>query len=63
MIKKIVNYFKNVKVELSKVTWPTKKEAMRLTIVVIAISLIFAALIGALDMLFSYLVRLVIESK
>jgi preprotein translocase subunit SecE len=63
MIKKIVNYFKNVKVELSKVTWPTKKEAMRLTIVVIAISLVFAALIGALDMLFSYLVRLVIESK
>lgn len=63
MIKKIVNYFKNVKVELSKVTWPTKKEAMRLTVVVIAISLIFAALIGALDMLFSYLVRLVIESK
>lgn len=63
MIKKIVNYFKNVKVELSKVTWPTKKEAMRLTIVVIAISLIFAALIGALDMLFSYLVRLVVESQ
>jgi len=63
MIKKVVNYFKNVKVELSKVTWPTKKEAMRLTVVVIAISLIFAAVIGALDMLFSYLVRLVVESK
>lgn len=63
MIKKIVNYFKNVKTELTKVTWPTRKEAMRLTVVVIAISLIFAALIGALDMLFSYLVRLVIESK
>ncbi|NTU69295.1 preprotein translocase subunit SecE [bacterium] len=59
----MVNYFKNVKTELTKVTWPTRKEAMRLTVVVIAISLIFAALIGALDMLFSYLVRLVIESK
>jgi len=63
MIKKIINYFKNVKIELSKVTWPTKKEAIRLTVVVIVISLIFAALIGALDMLFSYIVQLVVQSK
>jgi preprotein translocase subunit SecE len=37
--------------ELKKVSWPTKKETMRLTAVVIIISLIIGLYIGIIDVL------------
>ena len=37
--------------ELKKVSWPTKKETIRLTIVVIVISLIIGVYIGIIDVL------------
>lgn len=37
--------------ELRKVTWPSRQETIRLTIVVIAISLIIAFYIGIIDIL------------
>lgn len=38
--------------ELKKVTWPTREETVKLTVVVIAISLLVGAFIGGLDSLF-----------
>ena len=58
MIKKIVEYLNGVKNELKKVKWPTRKEAVRLTIVVVALVFIFSAYIGVLDYIFTYLIRL-----
>jgi preprotein translocase subunit SecE len=43
--------------ELRKVTWPTRQETTHLTVVVIVISLMFAALLGAADFAFSWLVE------
>jgi len=37
--------------ELKKVTWPTREETIKLTAVVIAISVIVGAFIGGLDVL------------
>ena len=37
--------------ELKKVTWPTRKETIRLTLVVIGISLIIGVYIGIIDIL------------
>lgn len=62
MIKALVNYFKAVKGELLKVSWPTKEETVRLTLVVIVLSVIFASFIGLLDLLFTYLVKMVVSS-
>ena len=39
--------------ELRKVTWPTRQEATRLTILVIAVSLAMGLLLGAVDLIFS----------
>ena len=38
--------------ELKKVTWPTRQETIKLTVVVIALSLIVGVYIGGLDALF-----------
>ena len=45
-------FFREVVNELSKVTWPTKKEATRLTAAVIMISLGVGVFIGGLDIVF-----------
>lgn len=37
--------------ELKKVSWPTKKETVRLTLVVIVISLIIGLYVGIIDVL------------
>ncbi len=49
----------SVQEELKKVTWPTREETIRLTVVVIAISLIIAVYIGIIDVLLAKALELV----
>lgn len=60
ILKRIIQFFREVKSELKKVTWPTRKEAIRWTILVIVVSLIVAAIIGVFDFLFLYLMEKII---
>lgn len=46
-----LRFIKEVIAELKKVNWPTREETIKLTVVVIAISVIVAAFIGGLDAL------------
>jgi len=54
-------FFTEVKAELSKVTWPTKDQVIRLTTVVIVISLAVGFFIGGLDFIFTKAVELVVQ--
>jgi len=54
-------FFTEVKAELSKVTWPTKDQVIRLTTVVIVISLAVGLFIGGLDFIFTKAVELVVQ--
>lgn len=51
---KLFNYLKTAILEMRKVTWPTKKETYRYTMLVIVVSLVMAAFLGGLDYLFSF---------
>ena len=44
-----IQFIKEVAAELKKVTWPTRQETVKLTVVVIAISVMTGAFIGGLD--------------
>ncbi|HRQ42604.1 MAG TPA: preprotein translocase subunit SecE [Chloroflexota bacterium] len=57
----VVKYFREVRGELRKVTWPTPKESRRLTAIVIAVSLAFAVFLWFWDTIFSRIVQLLIE--
>ena len=46
--------------ELRKVKWPTRKEAINLTIVVLVVSIAMAFFLGGLDYIFSWLLKLII---
>jgi len=45
------NFVTDVIDELKKVTWPTKVETIRLTIIVIIVSLIIGLYVGIIDIL------------
>ena len=47
--------------ELKKVVWPTRREVIRLTFVVIIISLVVGIFLGALDFVFTKLLELLIK--
>ena len=50
---RLAKYIYGSYVEMTKVTWPTRRETVRLTIAVILISLAVAAFLGALDFILS----------
>ncbi|BFD25041.1 MAG: preprotein translocase subunit SecE [Candidatus Parcubacteria bacterium] len=52
-MNKIINYIKASIEELKKVSWPTKKETYRYTVLVVVVSLAVAAYLGGLDYLFT----------
>ena len=54
---KIVQFLKEVRHELSKVSWPTRKEVTQYTIVVVAITLATAVFLGFLDFIFEWLLN------
>ena len=58
LIEKLKIFFKEVRLEMSKVTWPTRAELKDSTIVVIVSCLVISAFIGAVDYVLYSLVRL-----
>lgn len=56
----IARYLKETRAEMAKVTWPTREEAIRLTGVVLAVTVGMAAFLGLVDAIFATLFRLLI---
>jgi len=55
--KKIIIFLKEVRLEMKKVNWPTRKETIRYTLIVIGISVAVAAFLGTFDFLFTTLLN------
>ena len=56
----IIRYFKETRAELRKVNWPTRRQALNLTLIVIGVTVIMSALLGVIDWLFAQLFALII---
>lgn len=54
----MIKFIKSVGQTMKDVTWPTFKQNRRDTSVVVGSSIIFAAYLGLLDLLFSYLTQI-----
>ena len=48
-MRKIVSFLKEARVELSKVIWPTRRRTLRLTMLVVVVTVLFGAFMGAVD--------------
>ena len=52
-MNKLINYIKDTRGELKHVSWPTKKQSIWFTVIVIVVSLLTAAFLGFFDFILS----------
>jgi preprotein translocase subunit SecE len=57
--KGIVNFFKDLKAEAKRITWPSKKDIKKATIAVTSFSFLFVVFVGLLDYGFNNLYKLI----
>jgi preprotein translocase subunit SecE len=50
---KIKRFYQETVSELKKVSWPTRREAIRLTWIVIGVIIVMAIILGGLDFIYS----------
>lgn len=56
----LVNFVRETKQELNKVTWPSKNELWQATVVTIFTTFLLAAFIGAIDFVLSVVMRILL---
>jgi preprotein translocase subunit SecE len=61
VISKTTEFLSNVKSELKKVTWPTRKETYGSTVVVIVLVLVVAVFLWAVDSALSTAIRMLLN--
>ncbi|MDZ7726464.1 MAG: preprotein translocase subunit SecE [Candidatus Campbellbacteria bacterium] len=57
MIERGLNYLRNVRGEVKHVSWPTQREIVSFTIVVIALSLLVAGMLGLFDVVLTEVIQ------
>ncbi|MBW2397407.1 MAG: preprotein translocase subunit SecE [Deltaproteobacteria bacterium] len=57
-MQRVINFLKEARAELGKVTWPTRKELMESTVLVIVSVIAMSIFIGAVDFVFNQLLQL-----
>ncbi len=60
-LTKTTEFLREVKIELKKVTWPSRKETMASTAVVIILVVIISSFLGLVDLGLSSLIRFVLR--
>jgi preprotein translocase subunit SecE len=55
---RIVKWWRDTWAEIKRVIWPTRKELINLTLVVLALSVVMALMMWAFDLLFAWLYTL-----
>ena len=58
---KLVDYLRETKGELKHVSWPTKKQAIIFTVLVIIISVVTSLILSGFDFGFSYIPKYLID--
>ncbi len=52
MFDRLITFFKEARIELKKVTWPTRQDTINYTVTVVVVSVAVALFLGGLDYIF-----------
>ncbi len=63
MFEKIKKYLRETRVELSKVTWPNRREVVSSTMVIVVMSAFLAIIIGVFDFGLSKLIDWILSLR
>ena len=58
---KPISYLKEVRQEMKRVSWPSRQEATRLTLIVIGVSVVVGLFLGSLDLGFTKLIETILK--
>lgn len=58
---RLINYIRETKGELKHVSWPTRRQAIAFTAIVIVISVLVSLYLGLFDFIFSFILEQVIS--
>ena len=53
---KVIQFLKEVRIELAKVSWPTRNQTILYTLVVIGISVFMAVFLGLMDFGYKFII-------
>ena len=59
----IIGFFREVKAEVKKITWPSKDETKKAFIAVVVFTVLYTILVGGLDSIFSNLFKMILNMK
>jgi preprotein translocase subunit SecE len=57
LVERVRNYLNEVWIELNRVDWPTRRELISSTIVVVVVLLVLAIYLGIFDYLYTVLIK------
>lgn len=60
-VQELKEFFEEAKVELKKITWPSRKEAQATSIAVLVLTVVMAVFLGLTDMSLSKIVELLLS--
>lgn len=58
---KVFDFFTSVKVELAKVTWPKPELTVRLTVIVILVTVVVGFFLGGIDFLLTKILESILQ--
>ncbi len=61
MIEGLKNFYNKQKGEVKKISWPTKKEVINQSILILIVSIILALLFWGVDLLFNVLMGIILK--
>lgn len=59
--KRVIDFLTEVKVELSKVVWPTPQHTFKLTVIVILVTITVGFFIGGVDYILTKLLEVILK--
>ena len=61
VMKRVIDFLSEVKVELSKVVWPTPNQTFKLTAVVIIVTVTVGFFVGGVDFLLTKILEVILK--
>jgi len=59
ILQRIINYFREARAELSRVTWSTREEVIQSTQVILIFALVSMVALGLIDAVYRFLTRII----
>ena len=59
---RLVRYFRDTRAEIAKVTWPTREEGIRLSAIVLVVTIVSTIVLFAVDSFFAFVIGLLIQN-